>query len=198
MSEQCGGGQDLIRIASPHPARTAIRTSYPAEMVGSADGGRIAVGLKADLNMTDRDRLRLRVAGGLRPADRRSTQLAGATMPPSSWAKSPTGGRGHRRPAQLAPGGALKGSSPASAPARVHSQSTLTVALGLPIKHSLSPSPPSNSSSTNKRNAATSAARCAVPKRESSTPCERAIGSTGFWPDIRTATESGRPGRRAP
>lgn len=128
------------------PTKTASRTSYPADMVGRVDPGRIAVVLKGDLNMTERDRLRLR-------ASRVAYDL------PTGGRHSWPGLRCHHRLGQnhlrkgvatgalpsWAPPGALKGSSPASAPARVHSQSTLTVALGLPIKHSLSPSAPSNS-----------------------------------------------------
>ena len=58
--------QRWVRDAAPHerielPQAIAELTSRPAALVGLTDRGRIAVGLKADLNVIDLDALKLHV-----------------------------------------------------------------------------------------------------------------------------------------
>ena len=73
-------GRDRAQGRLPLPELVRAMTSKPAAMLGLADRGRIAPGLKADLNVIDFDRLKLkapRMVRDLPSGGRRLTQEAG-------------------------------------------------------------------------------------------------------------------------
>jgi len=72
-------GRDRGKGRLPLPGLVRAMTSKPAAMLGLSDRGRIAPGLKADLNVIDFDRLKLkapRMVWDLPSAGRRLTQEA--------------------------------------------------------------------------------------------------------------------------